>query len=79
VIYVCELLAVAALARGSRRIPALLLASVTVFGLTALGLVVSNVGTLYRFRYTFWILLVILGATGLETLTARRRAARPAP
>ncbi len=31
---------------------------------TALGLTVANVGTLYRMRYPFWILLVLLAARG---------------
>ena len=66
VIYVFELLALAAVALGPRRIAAWLLLTLTTFGLTALGLVVPNVGALYRFRYTFWILLIVLGAKGLE-------------
>jgi hypothetical protein len=71
-IYLCEALALVAVAVAPRRAPALLLLGVSAIGLTAMGLVVSNVGTLYRFRYTFWILLVILGATGLHKLTMRR-------
>ena len=33
-------------------------------GTVALGLIVNNVGALYRLRYPFWILIVILGAGG---------------
>jgi hypothetical protein len=64
-IYVCELLAIVAVLRAPRRLAAWLLLSITVFGVTMLGLVVPNVGALYRFRYTFWVLLIILGAIGL--------------
>jgi hypothetical protein len=40
----------------------------TVLGMVALGLVVANLGTLYRMRYPFWILLVIMGAGSLVHL-----------
>ena len=33
-------------------------------GITSLGLVVANVGALYRLRYPFWILIVIIAAGG---------------
>ncbi len=66
VIYLCQLLALLAVLRGPRRLASWLLLSITTFGVTALGLVVPNVGALYRFRYTFWILLIILGVKGLE-------------
>ncbi|HKO61112.1 MAG TPA: hypothetical protein VJV03_08135 [Pyrinomonadaceae bacterium] len=41
---------------------------------TALGLTVANVGTLYRMRYPFWILLALLGARGLLHIVDRSRA-----
>ena len=77
VIYLCELLAVIAMARAPREMALWLLSSVTVLGVTMLAVVVTNVGTLYRFRYTFWILLIVLGTKSLETVIAslqRRRA-----
>lgn len=70
VMYVFELLALVAVWRTPRRLEAWLLLSITVFGVTALGLVVPNVGALYRFRYTFWVLLIILAAKGFEGLLA---------
>jgi 4-amino-4-deoxy-L-arabinose transferase-like glycosyltransferase len=70
VMYLFELLAVAAVVRPPRRLAAWLLLSITVFGVTLLGLVVPNVGALYRFRYTFWVLLIILGAKGFEAILA---------
>ncbi|HEX8190425.1 MAG TPA: hypothetical protein VF586_18855 [Pyrinomonadaceae bacterium] len=68
--YAVELLALAAVLRPPRRLASWLLLAVTAFGVTALALVVPNVGALYRFRYTFWVLLIVLGAKGLESLLA---------
>jgi hypothetical protein len=63
--YLCQLLALVALISGRRRIAAVLLLLFTVFGVTMLGLVVTNVGTLYRLRYIFWILLIVLASKGV--------------
>lgn len=76
VIYLFQLLALAAVVLSPRRLAAWLLAALTTFGVTALGLVVPNLGALFRFRYTFWILLIVLGAKGLgglRRLTVRGR------
>ena len=70
VMYAFGLLALAAVLRPPRRPAAWLLLSITAFGVTALGLVVPNVGALYRFRYTFWVLLIVLGAKGFESVLA---------
>lgn len=51
----------------TRRLPQTwLLASFVLLGATALGLVVVNVGTLYRLRYSFLILLIVVGAEQLS-------------
>lgn len=59
-------------------LPAWLLFLVSLVGAAALGLVVINVGALYRLRYAFWMPLVILGAGGMvqlfSALAQRRRA-----
>ena len=68
VIYLCQLLALLAVLRGPRRLASWLLLVVAASGVAALGLVVPNVGALYRFRYTFWVLLIILGMKGLEVV-----------
>jgi phosphoglycerol transferase MdoB-like AlkP superfamily enzyme len=47
-------------------------------GILALGLAVNNVGALYRFRYPFWILMVILGAGGIDLLRKILLRKRPA-
>ena len=78
-IYLVQLLALAAVLLPPRRLAAWLLLALTVFGVTGLGLVIPNVGALFRFRYTFWVLLIVLGAKGFESLLAlrgRRLAAR---
>lgn len=72
--YMFQLLALVTVVRLPRRLAAWLLLSVSVFGVTLLALVVPNIGALYRFRYTFWLLLIILGAKGLEiVLTSFRQ------
>lgn len=74
VMYLCELLVLLGIWRAPRSLPAWLLLLISTFGVTVLGLVVSNVGTLYRFRYLFWLLLIILGAKSLESIMAVVRA-----
>ncbi len=51
--------------RKRRSLIVWLLLLVAATGLTALGLVVVNIAALYRMRYVFWMLLIILGANGL--------------
>jgi len=66
VMYVVEVLAIVALWRGRawrRKVSVWFLWLVAAMGMISLGLVVVNGGALYRLRYVFWILLIIL-ATG---------------
>jgi hypothetical protein len=42
---------------------------IVVFGVTALAFVVPNVGAIYRFRYVFWILLVVMALTSPQRST----------
>jgi hypothetical protein len=72
--YLCQLLALVAIWRAPRNLANWLLLSISAFGMTALGLIVSNVGTLYRFRYLFWIMLIILGVKGFDSLLTTWRA-----
>jgi hypothetical protein len=48
-----------------------LLFLVATVGMLALGLVVVNAGALFRLRYAFWILMIILSSHGLHGFTAR--------
>ncbi|HJQ33708.1 MAG TPA: hypothetical protein VJ866_16110 [Pyrinomonadaceae bacterium] len=74
--YLVEALAVYGLWSGRRRLSAWLLFLLSAVGMFALGLVVTNVGALYRIRYLFLILLMVLAAEGGARLLGR---ARPAP
>ena len=68
IMYVIGLLALFALVRPPHRLAAALLLSISILGVTLLGLVVPNVGAIYRFRYVFWVLLIILGVKGFEVI-----------
>jgi hypothetical protein len=70
--YVIEFLALLGLWRSRRDLVAWFLAAVVVLGTVTLGLVVTNIGALYRLRYPFWILLTVLGAGGAVWLYRRR-------
>jgi 4-amino-4-deoxy-L-arabinose transferase-like glycosyltransferase len=80
IIYLCELLAILAIVRSPRCLPGWLLLAIAIPGVTALGLIVANIGALYRFRYLFWILFIILGVKGLVSIISalkERNAGRP--
>jgi hypothetical protein len=62
--YVIECLALFGLWRGRRKLAAWFLFIFAGLGALSLGIVVNNIGALYRLRYPFWVLLVILGAGG---------------
>jgi 4-amino-4-deoxy-L-arabinose transferase-like glycosyltransferase len=76
VMYVVEVLALFGLWHSRRRLSAWLLALVASLGLVAFGLVVLNVATLYRMRYTFWMLLIIISAQGAVQLCGMRSEGR---
>jgi hypothetical protein len=66
--YPVQLLALFGVWRSRRRPSTWLLFGATMIGVTTLGLVMINVGTLYRMRYAFFILLIILGMNGLARI-----------
>ncbi len=72
VTYAIECFALAGLWRARRELAAWLLFTVLAIGVIALGLVVNNIGALYRLRYSFWILIVVLGAGGVPYLFGRK-------
>ena len=45
-------------------------------GLIGLGLVVVNAGALYRLRYVFWIMLIVIAAQGIYLTTRRTTATK---
>lgn len=72
--YVIALLACIFVWQNRRRLDVWLLVLTIMTGVTALGLVVVNVGTLYRMRYPFWILMVVLGAPVITRWIAGKSA-----
>jgi len=70
--YVMYLSALVALWFERKRIPMWLIFTVASAGIVGLGLIVANVGALYRLRYAFWILLIVIGAQGILLIRERR-------
>ena len=70
--YVMYLSALVALWFERKRIPMWLSFTVASAGIVGLGLIVANVGALYRLRYAFWILLIVIGAQGILLIRERR-------
>ncbi|MBD0372243.1 MAG: hypothetical protein ICV60_15480 [Pyrinomonadaceae bacterium] len=64
-LYGIEVMALVGLWHKRREPSAWFLFAVAITAATALGLVVTNVGALYRMRYVFTMLLVILGSGGI--------------
>jgi hypothetical protein len=73
--YVIEALACVFIWRRRRHLDTWLIFLTTTIGVLALGLVVVNLGTLYRMRYPFWSLMVIMAAATLATFGRREGAA----
>jgi hypothetical protein len=71
IMYPLEILALLGLWHRRHQVTAWLLALIVAAGLTALGLVIVNIAVLYRMRYVFWILIIILSIEGLMQLLPR--------
>jgi hypothetical protein len=59
-----------------RRLQMWLTFLISLFGLTALGMVVVNAGALYRLRYAFWMMLIVLAAQGILIIASWAREKR---
>jgi hypothetical protein len=68
VTYVLECFALIGLVLTRRKLTSWFLFSVMMLGTVALGLVVNNIGALYRLRYPFWMMIVSFGAGGITHL-----------
>jgi hypothetical protein len=66
--YAIESLAIIGLWHERRRVSVWLLVTTATIGVIALGLIVVNVGALYRLRYAFLILIIIVAAGGISQL-----------
>ena len=64
--YVIEILAVSGIWHSRRQLSVWFLFSIASIGMIALALVVPNVGALYRWRYTFWMVLIPFGVSGFQ-------------
>jgi hypothetical protein len=62
--YFIHLMILLSLPDSFRKMPVWHLLGVVFAGAIAVGLVVVNIGALYRFRYAFWVIAVILGVGG---------------
>lgn len=80
VTYILEILALIGLWHNRKSMAAWFLFGTTIAGMTALGMIVLNIGSLYRFRYPYLMLLVMLAASGAvhlkKKLQDRRRVVR---
>lgn len=72
--YFLYLAAAVCLWRERRRLAMWLVLLTATAGLIGLGLVVVNAGALYRLRYVFWIMMIVIAAQGIY-LTVRRTSA----
>jgi hypothetical protein len=70
--YFLYLVAFVAVWRKRRQLEMWLLFLVATIGTIALGLVVVNAGALYRLRYVFWIMFIIMAADTLRHFTVLR-------
>jgi hypothetical protein len=66
--YILEALALFGVWRARRRLSTWFLFAVMLFGMTTLGLGIINLGALYRLRYGFFVLLIVLGMYGLTQI-----------
>jgi len=72
--YFIEGLAFLCVVFNRRRLPVWLILATILVGVTALGYVVVNISTIYRMRYTFSMLLIVLGAKGFMIIRSRLAA-----
>jgi len=70
--YVIELLALVCLWQMRKSLAVWLLAFTVILGLTGLGFTVLNIGSLYRFRYPFLALMIVLAAGGIGQVLSWR-------
>ena len=76
-VYIVEGLALVCVLFQRRRLPVWVILATVLAGVTALGFVVVNISTIYRMRYAFTMLLIVLGARGLIEVQSRLAARKP--
>ena len=68
-----ELLALICLWQMRKNLTVWLLVGTLVFGVTALGLIVLNIGAFYKLRYPYWMLIVVLATGAVKTMSSHAR------
>jgi hypothetical protein len=68
-----------ALVREPRRLVLWFVVAIVLCGVTALAFVIPNAGAIYRFRYVFWILLVVAAMSGSNAFAKQREQRRLKP
>jgi 4-amino-4-deoxy-L-arabinose transferase-like glycosyltransferase len=76
--YLIELATLISLWRMRRNLAVWLLTLTVFLGLVGLGLIVVNIGSLYRFRYPFLMLMFVLAAGGAREILRHRAQRREA-
>jgi len=72
-IYLLQALAALALIREPQQLTRWFVVAIVVCGVTAIAFVVPNAGAIYRFRYVFWILLVVAAMSASPVSFAKQR------
>lgn len=75
--YVLYVAAAICLWRERRRLTMWLMFLVATAGVIGLGLAVVNAGALYRIRYVFWIMLIVIAAQGIYLTVRRTSSTKP--
>jgi hypothetical protein len=73
-IYLLECLAVVGLWRARRRLAVWFLLMFALMGIGSLAIVTSNLGALYRLRYPFLLMVLVIGAGGAVTVIRALRS-----
>jgi len=68
VIYIIEIVAVIGIWKNRQRLEIWYILAIILVSSIGLGLVVINTGTLFRMRYSFWMLVIILGVGGFQQI-----------
>jgi hypothetical protein len=68
IMYAIIALAFVSLVLNWHRLAVWLILLIATLGCTALGYVVVNISALYRMRYSFWILFIVLAASAIQSL-----------
>jgi hypothetical protein len=72
-IYLLQAFAALALIREPQHLTRWFVVAIVVCGVTAIAFVVPNAGAIYRFRYVFWILLVVAAMSAPSVSFAKQR------